>query len=170
MENSILKVPAEIKYLPKIRNYIEYRALQKNYSEKIIHAVKLATEEVCTNVIRHGYKDIKNGTIQIEVISKRNSLTVNIIDQGQTYDPKQVKDPDLNEYVLSGKMGGLGIMMIRKLMDEIRYKVTPRGNELQLTKYRQQISDSRFSKLWLFFEKTFKSQFLAYGSLIFFFG
>jgi anti-sigma regulatory factor (Ser/Thr protein kinase) len=168
LENNILKVPADIKYLPKVRNYIEHRALQNNFSEKVIHAVKLAAEEVCTNIIRHGYKDKNNGSIQIEVISGRKSLTVNIIDQGQTYDPKQVKDPDLKEYVELGKIGGLGIMMIRKLMDEISYKVTPRGNEFQLKKYRQKVRDSRFLKLWHLFERTIESHFLIYAVLIFF--
>ncbi len=168
MENNILKIPADIEYLPKVRNYIQNRALQNKFSEKVIHAVKLAAEEVCTNIIRHGYKNKNNGSIQIEVISRRKSLTVNIIDQGQTYDPKQVKTPDLKEYVELGKIGGLGIMMIRKLMDEISYKVTPRGNEFQLTKYRQKVKDSGFHKLWQLFERTIESHFLIYAVLIFY--
>ena len=168
MKNNILNVPADIEYLPKVRNYIEHRALQNNFSEKVVHAVKLAAEEVCTNIIRHGYKDKNHGSIQIEVITRRKSLTVNVIDQGQTYDPKQVKDPDLKEYVLSGKIGGLGIMMIKRLMDEINYKVTSRGNEFQLVKYRQKVRNSRFIKLWDLFERAIESHFLIFTILIFY--
>ncbi|KAA3659594.1 MAG: tetratricopeptide repeat protein, partial [Calditrichaeota bacterium] len=59
-----------------------------------------------------------------------------LIDTGKYFDPRTVKAPDLDRYVDIGKKGGLGIFIIRKLMDEIDYRRTEEGNELRMTKYR----------------------------------
>lgn len=153
MQKKILSIPADINYLSKVRNFIQKIAYKNHFSNKVINAVKLAVEEVCSNIIRHGYQNKDEGSIQIEIIISKTSITVIIIDQGQTYDPKQVKDPDLLKYVEIGKVGGLGIMMVRKLMDEIDYLVTSRGNEFRLTKYKQKVRDSRFFKLWQIYNR-----------------
>jgi anti-sigma regulatory factor (Ser/Thr protein kinase) len=149
-----LTVPADIDYLADIRNHIKKIALKNNYTSKIIHIVQLAVDEVCTNIIRHGYKDIIKGLIQIEVIPSKTQIEVVVIDQGTTHHPNQIKDPDLKKYVEVGKIGGLGIMMIRKLMDEIKYIVTPRGNEFHLIKYRSDVKRSRFQSLKRIFQRT----------------
>jgi serine/threonine-protein kinase RsbW len=147
VKKKIFSIPAKIDNLSKVRDFIQKVTNQNHISSKVTNSVKLAVEEVCTNIIRHGYKNKKAGSIQIELIIRKTNLTVIIIDQGQTFDPRQVKDPDLFKYVEIGKVGGLGIMMVRKLMDEIDYKVTPRGNEFRLKKYRQMEKLTRFSTL-----------------------
>ena len=166
MKKKIFSITANINNLSKVREFIQKVTSQNHISNKVIHAIKLAVEEVCTNIIRHGYKGKKKGSIQIEIIIRRTSLTVIIIDQGQTFDPRQVKDPDLFKYVEVGKVGGLGIMMVRKLMDEIDYAVTPRGNEFRLKKYRQKEKFSRFSTLRMIINRA--KQFCYSESAIFF--
>ena len=113
----------------------------------------LAVEEICTNVIRHGYTERKGKTIQVEALVRRPSMTVIVIDQGKTYHPDQVEDPDLKHYVEIGKTGGLGIMMVRRLMDKINYQVTERGNEFRMVKYHTKYKRSRFFKIWERLEK-----------------
>jgi serine phosphatase RsbU (regulator of sigma subunit)/transposase len=72
----------------------------------------------------------------MRAIIKTTSLTIVLIDQGRTFDPRNAKAPDMKEYIKIGKKGGLGIFMLQKLMDEIDYQVTTEGNELRLVKYR----------------------------------
>ena len=153
MKKAEITIPAEIDYLVRVRNFIERTGLRHAFSHKEIHAIMLAVEEACTNIIRHGYQNMNKGKIQIEAIIKKPSLTLTIIDQGQTYDPRREKAPDLARYVEIGKVGGLGIMMIRKLMDEIDYSVTKRGNEFRLIKYREAFRSSKFFKIWLLLHK-----------------
>lgn len=141
-------IPAQIKYLAQIRSFIDYIGRVYHYSSKDINATKLAVEEACTNIMRHGYRDIPNGEITIKILIRRLSMTVILIDQGQSFDPRRVNKPDLFKYVEMGKMGGLGIMMIRKLMDELRYNVTSQGNEFYLIKYRERFKNSFLFKIW----------------------
>lgn len=136
VEKQELRVPAHIDYLGDLRDFVTNLGRKYSFSDKIVNAFKLSIDEVATNIIRHAYRD-NDGFITIRATIKKNSLSLSIIDQGMYFDPKRVKDPDLNRYIDIGKKGGLGIFIIRKLMDEIDYNKTDEGNELRITKYRE---------------------------------
>ncbi|MCI0692549.1 SpoIIE family protein phosphatase [candidate division KSB1 bacterium] len=132
-----LKVPAHVDYLADLREFVTRIGNKYGFSDRVVNAFKLAIDEAGTNVMRHAYRDTGGeGFITIRAIVKNNSLTICLIDQGKYFDPKHVKDPDLQRYVDIGKKGGLGIFIMRRLMDEIDYRKTEEGNELRLTKNR----------------------------------
>ncbi len=137
-----LQVPAEIQSLKKIRDFIARIGKKYRLSDKTVNAFKLACDEASTNVIRHAYRD-GSGMITVRAIVRKQTVTVSLLDQGRFFDPKAVKDPDLKRYVAIGKKGGLGIMMIRKLVDDIDYRKTEEGNELRLTNKRE-VRERRF--------------------------
>lgn len=139
---------AKMGALRDIRDFIEHIGKKYKFSEKVINSFKLVVEEACTNIIRHGYLDIKEGKITVRAFIRRLSLTIVIIDQGKSFDPRQIKNPDLQKYVQIGKKGGLGIFMMRKLMDDIQYHVTSHGNELRLTKTREQVVRPKLIESW----------------------
>jgi len=139
--NEEIKVPAHIDYLGDLRNFVTKAGRKHNFPATVVNAFKLCIDEAATNIIKHAYRDLE-GMITMRVIVKKNSMTVVLIDQGKYFDPSRVADPDLNRYVNIGKKGGLGIFIMRKLLDEIDYHHTEEGNELRLTKYR----DSSFRK------------------------
>ncbi|MFQ5864980.1 MAG: SpoIIE family protein phosphatase [bacterium] len=135
VEKEQLKVPAHIDYLGDLRDFVTQVGKKHKFSDRIINAFKLAIDEAATNIIRHAYRD-HDGFITIRAIVKRNSLTIVIIDQGTYFDPKRVKEPNLKRYIDIGKKGGLGIFIMRKVMDDIDYRRSEEGNELRITKYR----------------------------------
>lgn len=130
-----LKVPAKIEYLGELRDFVTKVGHHHGFSERVINAFKLSIDEAATNIIKHAYRDWE-GNITIRAIVKKNCLTIVLIDQGKYFDPRQVSDPDLQRYVDIGKKGGLGIFIMRRLLDEIDYRKTEEGNELWLSKYR----------------------------------
>ena len=143
-----ITVPAQMSYLIQVREFIEHIGKRYKFDDKVINSFKLVIDEACTNIIRHGYRDIKNGEITIKAIIRRLSLTILIIDQGKSYDPRQASTPDLGKYVDIGKKGGLGILMMRKLMDDLQYVVTERGNEFRLTKNRENAQEPVLIQKW----------------------
>jgi serine phosphatase RsbU (regulator of sigma subunit)/anti-sigma regulatory factor (Ser/Thr protein kinase) len=143
-----ITIPAQMSYLLQVREFIEHIGKRYKYSEKMVNSFKLVIDEACTNIIRHGYRDIKNGEIKLKAIIRRLSLTIVIIDQGISYDPRQANTPDLAKYVDIGKKGGLGILMMRKLMDDIQYVVTEKGNEFRLTKVREVTDEPKVMQIW----------------------
>ncbi len=138
-----LKVPANIESLKALRDFISRVGKKYRFADKVINAFKLAIDEASTNIIRHAYRE-RTGNITIRAVVRKDSLTISLIDQGRYFDPNQVKDPDLRRYVAIGKKGGLGIFMIRKLVDEIDYRRTEEGNELRLTKNKNVERRKRF--------------------------
>lgn len=148
MKKEKYTIPAQYDHLVLVRDFIERTGHKYKFSNKVIHAVKLAVEEAITNIIRHGYKNLPPGKIVIKVYIRRFSLTIVLVDQGRSFDPRQVAAPDLAHYVSIGKIGGLGIMMIRKLMDDIDYITCGGKNEFRMTKYRESFSHSRLFHWW----------------------
>lgn len=137
-----LKVPADISNLGKMRDFISKIGRKYGVSDTVINSFKMAIDEAGTNIIRHAYRDWE-GFITIRMIIRETNVTVSLIDQGRTFDPRNVKDPDLNRYVDIGKKGGLGIFIIRKVIDDINYRKTVEGNELRLTKNREIVHDKK---------------------------
>jgi anti-sigma regulatory factor (Ser/Thr protein kinase) len=137
------KVPADINYLGEMRDFITHVGRKYGVSERIINAFKLAIDEAATNIIRHAYRDW-DGFITVRMIVRNNNVTVSLIDQGHTFDLRKVRDPDLQRYVQIGKKGGLGIFIIRRVIDDIDYRKTIEGNELRLTKARDVTSKRAF--------------------------
>ncbi|MBN2030453.1 SpoIIE family protein phosphatase [bacterium] len=137
------KVPAEIGYLGEMRNFVTRVGRKYGVSERIINVFKLAIDEAGTNIIRHAYRDWE-GFITIRMLVRDRSVTISMIDQGHTFDPNRVKDPDLQRYVDIGKKGGLGIFIIRRVIDQIDYRKTVEGNELKLIKNRSISPRKRF--------------------------
>ena len=83
-----ITIPAKMSYLIQIRDFIEHIGKRHKFDDKIVNSFKLVIDEACTNIVRHGYRDIKNGEITIKAIIRRLSLTIIIVDQGQSYDPR----------------------------------------------------------------------------------
>ena len=131
-----VKVPAQMNYLRVLRKFVSRVGSKYGFSSRELYAFKASVDEACTNIIEHGYGH-KDGSITIRAIVKNESFTIELVDQGKSFDPKQVGKPDINKYVKIGKKGGLGIFIMYKLLDEIDYKTTKDGNILRLTKFRK---------------------------------
>jgi serine phosphatase RsbU (regulator of sigma subunit)/anti-sigma regulatory factor (Ser/Thr protein kinase)/transposase len=143
-----LKVTAEMKNLGALREFVVRVGRKSSFDDRTIASLKLATDEAVTNIIRHAYRDTPGrGWITIRAIVKSTSLTIVLLDQGKTFDPRNARAPNMQEYIKIGKRGGLGIFMLQKLMDEIEYHVTSEGNELRLVKYRSSFKSRRASPL-----------------------
>jgi serine phosphatase RsbU (regulator of sigma subunit)/anti-sigma regulatory factor (Ser/Thr protein kinase) len=130
-----MEVPAREQHLGEIRDFITDIAAQAGFSLHEVNNLKLALDEACSNVVRHAYKDMELGTINLKVYWRERELEIAIKDRGKGFDWKGTRAPDLNRYVDIGKKGGLGIWFIRRLMDKTDYTSTPQGNTLRLIKY-----------------------------------
>ena len=107
VKKELIAIPAQMSYLSQVRDFIEHIGKKYKFSDKVTNSFKLVIEEACTNIIRHGYRDIKGGEITLKAIIRRQSLTIVIIDQGISFDPRQAATPDLQKYIQIGKKAGL---------------------------------------------------------------
>lgn len=129
-----LNFPARFEYLDEIRNYVGRQARAAGFNDKEIYSVQLATDEAASNIIEHAYDGIPNGSVELTCEFKGGRLTITLRDHGRSFDPSQVAKPDVKADLSERKIGGLGIYLMHKLMDEVRYKTTAAGNLLTLVK------------------------------------
>jgi serine/threonine-protein kinase RsbW len=131
-----LAVSNETRYLIVVRDFIGRMARQSPLSADEANKIILAVDEAVTNIIEHGFNRGEQGTIEIEVEFDPGRFQVVIRDTGRVFNPESIPNPDLDEHVKAGRKKGLGIFLMRQIMDEVRYKYKDGvQNELTLVKY-----------------------------------
>ncbi len=119
--------------LPAIRTLIRETFINAGFPRKEVHAVNLAIEEGVTNIIRHAYL-YEEGVIRFRIVIYKKRIIISLIDTGRSFQPDGGSKLDLEKLVESGRKGGLGFYMIRKIMDSVEYLSAPDLNELRMTK------------------------------------
>ncbi|MGD2270271.1 MAG: ATP-binding protein [Desulfobacterales bacterium] len=103
-------------------------------TKKCIFQVNLVLDELFTNIVTYGYKDDTDNWIKIAISHENGTLIIRIEDTAAAFDPVSVKNPDPIDDIEKCPVGGLGIHLIRKLMDEIIYERCGDKNVLTLKK------------------------------------
>jgi anti-sigma regulatory factor (Ser/Thr protein kinase) len=103
-------------------------------SKKMIFEINLALDELFTNIISYGFKDEGEHIIKVTMTPQKEVLCLSIEDDGIPFNPIDFEIPDVACSVESCKVGGLGIHIIRKLMDDICYQRCDDKNILTLKK------------------------------------
>ena len=104
-------------------------------SKKLTFEMNLALDELFTNIISYGFADEKEHVIKIDIVAENNELRMRIEDDGIPFDPVIAEEPNLECRIEECRIGGLGIHLIKNLMDEIRYERLNDVNILYLKKH-----------------------------------
>ena len=100
----------------------------------ISYKVCLALDEAVTNVVLYAYEKPGTGKIKIDALVSPDKLVLRITDSGKAFDPTDTADPDISLPGEDRPIGGLGIFLVRKLMDEVRYRRQKGQNVLRIIK------------------------------------
>lgn len=132
----MLKVPSQTDNLELIREFVSRVAAKVGFDDEDVNKIELAIDEACTNVIKHAYgKDTKK-PIDIAIKLDYDKFTVIVTDQGKGFNLKNIKTPDMKEYLAEMRIGGLGIFLMKNLMDEVDFDVKPGvRNQVKMVKY-----------------------------------
>ncbi len=130
-----LRVTSRTENLSVVREFIQSTAEKVGLNPGVIEDVMLAVDEACTNIIKHAYKSFPDGEILLKLNFSDHKLTITIVDYGNSFNPDKVPDPDLQKYYKQHRVGGLGMYLMKTLMDEVKYNSVPgKYNEVYLTK------------------------------------
>ena len=121
--------------LETICDYVTHCAEKAGLNEAEIYAVQLAVDEASTNIIEHGYRQECPERIDITCEILEDGLKIIIYDDAEPFNPETVPAPEMNVSLEDLKPRGLGIYLMRQMMDEVRYEPTrDRGNTLTMIK------------------------------------
>jgi len=99
-----------------------------------ISRINICLDELFTNIVSYGFNDDSEHIVEFTLIFDQNLVTINIEDNGVPFNPLEKVDPKFPANVESAKIGGLGILIIRKLMDNVSYERKPGKNKLTMRK------------------------------------
>jgi serine/threonine-protein kinase RsbW len=123
-DNYKLSVSSDTTNLELIREFVSKIARRTELNSERINEVEMAVDEACCNVIEHAYQNNaqKTLTIEIKIKEKEKQFIVDIIDRSdKEFDPSEVKKVDLKKFIKERRKGGLGVHLIKNLMDDVHY-------------------------------------------------
>lgn len=130
-----LVIKSRTENLSEIRDFISSAALNAGFLKDTVDNIILAVDEACTNIIKHAYKYFPDGEIVLTLKTTEDTFTIEIIDYGKSFEPGLIPNPDLKKYLDQRRVGGLGMYLMKTLMDDVKYKSIPgKFNQVSLSK------------------------------------
>ena len=135
--NLTLNMEAHLDEIERIRAAVNILSQAENWEPELLFQIELVLEEIGTNIIKYGQEGERETQIDITLTSDRKSLTLEIIDDGKPFDPfADAPPPDLDSPVPERPIGGLGVYLVRELMDEASYRREDGMNKVTLVKHK----------------------------------
>ena len=117
-----------------VRNFVAQVGRDLDLDSRTIDDIKLAVDEACTNIVEHAYGG-QGGQIEIEIKSIDGGVQVTIHDWGAAFDPQAVPSPDVTAPLEQRPLGGLGLYLMRQMMDRVDFQFDGEdGNTLTMVK------------------------------------
>jgi sigma-B regulation protein RsbU (phosphoserine phosphatase) len=134
MKTRRLVLPNDIETIPQLNEFIDSVAEEVGLEMSLTMSLNLALEEAVVNVMEYAYPEGQKGNVEIEVTADQEWMTFVIADTGIAFDPTMKEDADTTLSAEERPIGGLGIFLVRQLMDVIDYKRQDNKNVLTLRK------------------------------------
>jgi serine/threonine-protein kinase RsbW len=133
-ESFRLVIPSQTRYLNLVTGMAKRASIVAGLDDATSAKVSIAVDEAVTNVIVHAYSGEADHLVEIELRFLPQALEVHICHTGRPIRENEVVLPDPREYIKHPRKGGLGLLLMSRFMDEIRYIETGEGSECYMIK------------------------------------
>lgn len=135
---SEISIPSKVEYLGIVNDFLKKTLEKFGLAKTKIADVQIAVSEACTNVIMYGYGNQSNGRIDIWCYLTERNCVIKIRDYGKPFNPLAVDAPNVNCSLSEREVGGLGIFLMRQLLDEFKYEYNQEHGYETLTMIKYQ--------------------------------
>ena len=133
--NYVYKIGCSIENLKGVRDFIRISLRNHDVTDLEVSEIVLALDEMCSNLMIHAHNCNPDEIFELHIlIEKNNPVVFEIIDDGSVFDINQFSEPALNNIVHEKRKGGLGIRLVKSIMDKIEYQKRGDKNVCRLTK------------------------------------
>lgn len=134
-KGSALKFKAVLENVPQAIDCVTRLARTAGFDKSSLYEIQLAVDEACANVVHHAYRDSEPGEMEITCLLEDQVLTIRVRDWGSGFDPNGVEVPDIEAPLEERTLGGLGLFIVRSIMDRVEFTFDPElGNEMRMSK------------------------------------
>lgn len=135
MDGSEITVPAIMANIEPVTDFVDRHLAELACAMRIRLQIKVAIDELFGNIARYAYRpNVGPATVRVQVEQNPLSVVLTFIDKGKPYDPLSAETPDITLPASQRRIGGLGIFMVRKSMDDIEYAYRDGQNILTIRK------------------------------------
>jgi anti-anti-sigma factor len=120
--------------IPVITQFVGEAAQAAYLDDDAVFHCQMAVDEACTNIVEHAYNGEDKGDIEIACFVEPGSCEIQIVDHGRPFDPDSVPAPKIGVNLDQVQPGGIGLHLMRQLMDEVRFEFSAQGNKLTMIK------------------------------------
>lgn len=131
---SHITLPNDVQQIGSLASFVDEAAEAARIDMTVAMSLNLAMEEAVVNVMNYAYPPEDHGDVDIHCVCEDHELRFIITDTGTPFDPTKVKAADTTLSAEDRPIGGLGIHLVRQLMDDMSYSYTDGKNILTLTK------------------------------------
>lgn len=117
-----------------MRNFVAKHASNFGFKKQDVADIRLAVDEAYTNIIKHAYKNDEHKSVDIELGYNSREFWISLLDTGDAFNPSNYTAPDVRKKIKEKKRGGVGVYLIKKLMDHVEYHTDGSVNEIRMTK------------------------------------
>lgn len=129
------KVGCSIENLKGVRDFVREALFRHGVSELEVSEIVLALDEMCSNLMIHAHHCNANDLFELHIrVVKNKPLVFELIDDGSVFDINEFSTPSLDRIVHQKRKGGLGIRLVKSIMDKVEYKTSKDKNVCRLTK------------------------------------
>jgi serine/threonine-protein kinase RsbW len=129
-----MRLFADFSHLVVIRRFVAKVSRELGLDAHLIPDLQLAVDEVCANIIEHGYSG-QGGDIEVTIELVREGVQAQVRDWGVAFDPQAVPKPDVSLPLEKRPLGGLGLFLVQQVMDDVRFEFdAQKGNTVTMLK------------------------------------
>lgn len=131
-----LTVPATSGRLAKVLHFIDKELSQCACSDPVRMKIAVAVEEIYINIVNYAYHpDVGDATVRCAVCENPLRIIIDFLDGGKPYNPLGRKDPDISLSAQDRSIGGLGVYVVKKMMDDVEYEYKDGKNIFTIVKH-----------------------------------
>ena len=134
-----ITVKALIENVAKVTSFIDGYLESIDCPIKAMMQIDVAIDEIFSNIVYYAYDDSSDGdneiTVKLETLREQIGVKISFIDRGKQYNPLEKDDPDVKLSAEERNIGGLGIYIVKKTMDETSYEYLNNQNIFSIIKY-----------------------------------
>ena len=129
-----IRLPVDLKEIERLNRIVRQFGDLHEVPSRALYAVNLALDEIVTNIVLHGFKDGSGEEFEVRLAVEAGRFTGEVEDGGQAFNPLDAPTPDLTAPLEERALGGLGIHLVRNLMDKVDYRRDGAKNVLTILK------------------------------------
>ena len=131
---AVITVPAQVERWDDVHEFVAAAMQEAGIAPKLQNSIFVAAEEIYVNIASYAYP-AQGGEVTISLSSGPGKFALEFRDSGTPYNPLEKDDPDTSVPAAEREIGGLGVFMVKKMMDKVTYRFEDNMNILAMEKY-----------------------------------